>query len=154
MPHDQHHRVVEMRRLLHRASRGQALVEFSLVFPLVLLLIFGLIDIGRLVYAHNALSEAAREGARYGSVQARSAADVAGIEAFTVSRVAGIGGVTATATCIRPGVVVLPCAQFDTLEVRASARMEMITPVIAQLMSAIGLNPFDLESAAQVLVNN
>jgi len=137
-----------------RGSRGQALVEFSLVFPLVLLLIFGLIDLGRLVYAQNALSEAAREGARYGSVQARSATDIAGIEAYTVTRVAGIGGVTATATCIRPGGVVLPCAQFDTLEVVAEARVDMITPVIAQLMAAAGLSPFDLAATAQVLVNN
>jgi Flp pilus assembly protein TadG len=135
-------------------GRGQALVEFSLVFPLMLLLVFGLIDLGRLVYTNNALSEAAREGARYGSVQARSATDIAGIEAYTVSRVAGIGGVTATATCIRPGTVVLACAPNDTLEVEAQVSVGMITPVIGQLMSAAGLNPFGLRSTASVLVNN
>lgn len=135
-------------------SRGQALVEFSLVFPLMLLLVFGLIDLGRLVYANNALSQAAREGARYGSVQARSANSIAGIEAYTVSRVAGIGGVTARATCIRPGTVVLACAPNDTLEVRAQVTVGMITPVIGQLMSAAGLNPFNLQSTANVLVNN
>ena len=126
-------------------GRGQSLVEFSLVFPLLLLLVFGLIDLGRLVYASNALSEAAREGARYGSVQARSASDIAGIEAYTVSQVAGIGGVTAAATCIRPGTVVMACAPNDTLEVEARVTVGMITPVIAQLMAAGGLNPFDLQ---------
>jgi Flp pilus assembly protein TadG len=135
-------------------GRGQALVEFALVFPLLLLLVFGLIDLGRLVYANNALSEAAREGARYGSVQARSATSIAAIEAYTVSHVVGIGGVTATATCIRPGVVVMPCAPNDTLEVRARVTVDMITPVIAQLMTAAGLNPFNLQSTANVLVNN
>jgi Flp pilus assembly protein TadG len=140
--------------LRHDQGRGQALVEFVLVFPLMLLLLFGLIDIGRLVYANNALSEAAREGARYGSVQARSANDIAGIETYTVSRVAGIGGVTATATCIRPGQVVFACAPNDTLEVQAQVSVGMTTPVIAQLMSAAGLNPFDLQSTASVLVNN
>ena len=135
-------------------SRGQALVEFSLVFPLMLLLLFGLIDLGRLVYTNNALSEAAREGARYGSVQARSATDIAGIEAYTVGQVAGIGGVTSAATCIRPGTVVMACAPNDTLEVEARVTVEMITPVIAQLMSVAGLNPFDLVSTASVLVNN
>jgi Flp pilus assembly protein TadG len=135
-------------------SRGQALVEFSLVFPLMLLLVFGLIDLGRLVYTNNALSEAAREGARWGSVQARSASDIAGIEAHTVGQVAGIGGVTATATCIRPGTVVMACAPNDTLEVEAQVTVGMITPVISQLMSVAGLNPFDLTSTASVLVNN
>lgn len=137
-----------------RRSRGQSLVEFSLVFPLMLLLVFGLIDIGRLVFASNSLAEAAREGARWGSVQARSANDIAGIEDFAVSRVVGIGGVTASAACIRPGVVVMACAQNDTLEVRVDAQVEMITPVIAQLMAASGLSPFTLQSTAQVLVQN
>ncbi len=142
-----------MRRGRGRA-RGQALVEFSLVFPLMLLLVFGLIDLGRVVYTNNALSEAAREGARYGSVQARSATDIAGIEAHTVGQVAGIGGVTATATCIRPGDVVMACGPNDTLEVEARVQVSMITPIIAQLMSTAGLNPFDLRSTATVLVNN
>lgn len=136
------------------AGRGQSLVEFALVFPLFILLVFGLIDIGRLVFVSNSLAEAAREGARWGSVQARSANDLAGIEAHAVDHVTFVGGVTATATCIRPGVVVMACAQNDTLEVVVQARVEMLTPVIAQLMSVAGLSPFDLESTTQVLVQN
>lgn len=135
-------------------NRGQALVEFSLVFPLMLLLVFGLIDLGRLVYANNALAEAAREGARWGSVQARSSTDIAGIEAYTVGQVAGVGGVTATASCIKPGVVVLPCGQADTLQVQTHTDLGMITPVIGQLMSTAGLNPFNITATSEVIVNN
>ena len=135
-------------------SRGQALVEFSLVFMLFMLLVFGLIDLGRLVYANNALAEAAREGARWGSVQARSATDLAGIETYTVDQVAGIGGVTATATCIKPPGNTEACGQFDTLEVKAAASLDLLTPLIGQMMGAAGLNPFDIEATAQVLVNN
>ena len=51
-------------------SRGQAIVEFALVIPLFVLLLFGLIDLGRYVYLNNTLSQAAREGARLASVQA------------------------------------------------------------------------------------
>lgn len=48
-----------------RASAGgQSLVEFSLVLPLLLLLIFGVIDGGRLIYTFNTVSNAARDGAR------------------------------------------------------------------------------------------
>jgi Flp pilus assembly protein TadG len=137
-----------------RRHRGQALVEFSLVIMVFLLLIFGLIDLGRLVYANNALAQAAREGARYGSVQARSANDIDGIETFTVEHVAGVGGVTATATCVRPGDVVMACSPNDTIQVEARVDVEMITPLIAQLMSAAGLNPFELVSTANVLVQN
>jgi Flp pilus assembly protein TadG len=51
------------------SGRGQALVEFALVFPLFLLLLFGLIEVGRFVYVNNAFNEAAREAARFGSVE-------------------------------------------------------------------------------------
>jgi hypothetical protein len=58
-----------MRRLFRDRS-GQSLVEFALVFPIFMLLLFGLIDGGRLVYQHSVLSQAAREGARLASVEA------------------------------------------------------------------------------------
>jgi Flp pilus assembly protein TadG len=45
-------------------------VEFALVLPIFLLLIFGVIDGGRYVYVNSTLSNAAREGARLGSVEA------------------------------------------------------------------------------------
>ncbi len=51
------------------AANGQALVEFALVIPLFLLLLFGLVEVGRLIYLQNAFNEAAREAARYGSVE-------------------------------------------------------------------------------------
>jgi Flp pilus assembly protein TadG len=44
--------------------RGQALVEFVLVIPLLLLLVFGLMDFARAWSAHHSIADAAREGAR------------------------------------------------------------------------------------------
>ena len=46
------------------ARRGQALVEFALVIPLFLVLLVGIFDLGRAVFAYNTLTNAAREGAR------------------------------------------------------------------------------------------
>lgn len=51
-------------------TRGQGLVEFALVLPVFLLMVFGLIDGARFVYLNSVLSQAAREGARLGSVEA------------------------------------------------------------------------------------
>ena len=48
---------------------GQALVEFALVVPIFLILLFGLIEVGRYIYLNNAFNEAAREAARFGSVE-------------------------------------------------------------------------------------
>jgi Flp pilus assembly protein TadG len=43
---------------------GQALVEFALVLPLFILLLLGIFDFGRAVYAWSTINNAAREGAR------------------------------------------------------------------------------------------
>jgi Flp pilus assembly protein TadG len=45
-------------------SRGQGLVEFALVFPVIALLLFGVLDLGRAVFAYNTIANAARQGAR------------------------------------------------------------------------------------------
>jgi hypothetical protein len=49
-------------------ARGQALVEFALVFPVFMILVFGLIDVGRFVLGTNSANEAAREAARANAV--------------------------------------------------------------------------------------
>jgi Flp pilus assembly protein TadG len=51
-----------------RSQRSQALVEFALVSPLFFLILFGAIDITRLLYAYSAISSAARDGARTASL--------------------------------------------------------------------------------------
>jgi len=45
--------------------KGQSLVEFALVLPLLLLLVIGAIEFGRLFFIKIALTNAAREGAYY-----------------------------------------------------------------------------------------
>ena len=47
-----------------RSQRSQALIEFALISPVLLLLLFGIIDIGRAVFYYDTLTHAAREGAR------------------------------------------------------------------------------------------
>jgi hypothetical protein len=49
---------------------GQTLVEFALILPIFLTILFGVIDGGRFVFTDSILSQAAREGARLGAVEA------------------------------------------------------------------------------------
>ena len=51
---------------LFMTQRGQSMVEFALSSVVLLLLVGGLVDIGRAIYVGEALSNAAREGARHG----------------------------------------------------------------------------------------
>ena len=45
-------------------QRSQAIVEFAIVAPVLLLLLFGIIDFGRVVYYYVTLNQAVNEGAR------------------------------------------------------------------------------------------
>jgi TadE-like protein len=49
-------------------QRGQALVEFAIVFPLLLIVVFGIIDFGRALQTYITINNASREGARVGSI--------------------------------------------------------------------------------------
>ena len=53
-----------MKGRLHQ-QRGAALVEMVLVLPLLLVLAFGIIDVGRLIFTQITLNEAVQEGALY-----------------------------------------------------------------------------------------
>lgn len=55
-------------RAIRRRSKGQALVEFAFIFPIIAVMAFGFIDIGRAVFTQNALGNAAREGSRVAAV--------------------------------------------------------------------------------------
>ncbi len=47
-------------------DRGSTAVEFALILPILMALVFGMIDFGRLLYTQEVLNNAVREGARVG----------------------------------------------------------------------------------------
>ena len=47
-------------------SKGQGLVELSLAFPILIVLLLGVIEVGRLIYIYSAVTTASREATRYG----------------------------------------------------------------------------------------
>ena len=54
-----------------KRQQSQALIEFALISPVLLLLVFGIIDIGRAVFYYDTLNHAAREGARFPRLRSR-----------------------------------------------------------------------------------
>ena len=65
------------KRLKTRFQNGQALVEFAMGLFFLLLLISGIVDLGRAIFTYMDLREAAQEGAAYGTVNPR---DTIGIQ--------------------------------------------------------------------------
>lgn len=57
-------------------ARGQGLVEFALIFPILLLIVYGTIEFGRLLFFYTAVNTSSREAARYGSAVGTSGGGV------------------------------------------------------------------------------
>lgn len=60
-----------------RDDRGAAAVEFALVLPILVVLVFGIVDFGRALFAYNYLTSAVREGGRFAAVQGSASAQAA-----------------------------------------------------------------------------
>jgi len=63
------------RRVLH-ARRGAAAVEMAIITPILFLLVFGMVDLGRAVMVQNLLTNAARDGARAAVLDGASASGI------------------------------------------------------------------------------
>ncbi|MEA2607169.1 MAG: TadE-like protein [Chloroflexota bacterium] len=152
----------------NRRTRGQALVEFALVIPIFLLLVFAIIDTSRYVYTGNALNEAAREAARQGTVFYRPAdcpaalSRVDCVKVLVQHRLTAVTVPTAdiSVVCYRVPNSGLPPAdgvQADTcgstwyagdlVRVQISTNFTLLTPFMAQ-----ALNPTVQGNASWVTV--
>ena len=84
--------VSALRRSFIRDERGSAMVEFAVVAALIFIpIVFGIVEFGRLVWARNMVSAAAREGVRYAIVhgsESGAIADSAAVATYVEGRTA------------------------------------------------------------------
>ncbi len=64
--------IIKVYKLIFRNSKGNAVIEFALVLPLLLLVVFGITEFGRAIMTTNILNTASREGARLAAVSSFS----------------------------------------------------------------------------------
>lgn len=79
-----------------RRAQGQSIAEVAIVMPLLLLLLLGGVEIGRLAYYSIEVSNAARAGVQYGSQSLADSADNAGILQAAQNDASNIAGLTVT----------------------------------------------------------
>jgi Flp pilus assembly protein TadG len=146
-----------MRAIWTPRSRGQALVEFAIILPIFALLLFALLDFGRVIYAQQTITQDAREGARAGLVAAldspvttssyqkiRDAAlKMAPGVALANSNITGApGACSATSTdsisattCFFPdGVTCSDPANPPRVVVNISVTIPLLTPIISSIV--------------------
>ncbi|OGO60464.1 MAG: hypothetical protein A2032_01530 [Chloroflexi bacterium RBG_19FT_COMBO_49_13] len=103
---------------------GQTLVEFALVLPLFVLIIAGIFDLGRAFYASITITNAAREGARYGTLNpdySQGMCNAALVEADLSGVVLSYSNVdiscNTTVTCLSTGTSSAGCSHKQPLKV-------------------------------------
>ena len=104
-----------MSRLKHsrRNASGLATLEMALILPLLLLMVFGLIEYGWLFFKHQQVAAAARTACRYGiTAPATTAETLAKVD--TLMAQADLGSSGYTATCSPCNV---PSGTFVTVQV-------------------------------------
>src|SRR5215212_2071298 len=69
-------------KTLKKNERGSTLVEYSIAATAFIMVVFGVLEFGRALWAHNALTDAARRGARYAVLH--NAGDITGVKNVVV----------------------------------------------------------------------
>ncbi len=129
-----------IRRLI-KNGRGQALVELALALPLLILLLFGTMEFGRIFHSYLVLTNASREGARAGIV----GADDTGIR----TKVKDVGASLRLADSqieITPGQV--SRSRGVPLTIKVDCQVDLVTPVLNLIIP----DPFPLSASTTMRV--
>jgi Flp pilus assembly protein TadG len=87
------------RSILSIGCRGAAAVEFAIVLPLLLLLLVGSVELGRVMWTYNTMLSGVEEGARYVLVHARSSAPLPSCDAQSAAAACPAPSGTPLANC-------------------------------------------------------
>ena len=126
-----------------RERRGQSMVEFALILPIFVLVLVGIFDLGRGVYAFNTISQAAREGARLAIVDQ------------TIAHIRDEAAETAVQLGIDPALITVEFRDREALDTPNSctgavAGDDNNAPSIVRCMAIVTV-PYEFEAATPVL---
>ncbi|HEY0829299.1 MAG TPA: TadE/TadG family type IV pilus assembly protein [Bacilli bacterium] len=120
-------------RKLRHNEQGQSIVEFALLLPVLLLLLCGTIDFGRILYTYMNMNMATQEAVRLGGLGSGDAE----IRAFTLDYL-DPADPAAVVVNITPAQASRDSGDYVTVTV--STPYEYMTPVISSILPALTIN--------------
>ena len=129
--------------LTRRLERGQGTAELAIVIPLLALIAFGALDLGRIFSVQIALANAAREGARHCALNAGASA---GLLARVQDDMGTFSGALVTSPA--PTCAVTVNANTSSTSVALEARFAPVTPLIGTVTA----NEIRLTASASMLM--
>ncbi len=116
-------------------NRGQAMLELALVLPVLLLLLFGIFEFGRLFHDYMVVTSAAREGARAGAVGASNTVIVNHVK----TAASGIGDTSHLTVNINKSIA------DGQISVTVNHSVSLVTPLISSFFAT---NPVPVQGTA------
>ncbi|CRK81535.1 TadE/TadG family type IV pilus assembly protein [Neobacillus massiliamazoniensis] len=113
-----------------KSEKGQSLVEFALLLPVLVLLLFGIIDFGRIFHAYLTIDHAGREAARTASI----GKDTTTIKNTAVSDASSIR-LTADQVGVTPGTL----SSGSNVTITITYPINFLTPVIGNIVGPVTL---------------
>ncbi len=120
-----------MKKKFSHSLPAQTLVEFSLVFPIIVVLLMVIFDLGRAVYCYSSIYNAAREGARYGIITQNET----GIINAAKAKAIGLDKSQMNVSVSYPNIY--------QVEVQITYPFQVVTPIVCNMLNC---NPLILHS--------
>jgi len=118
---------------LRRRQRADAVVEFAILAPTLVLILFGILELGRVVDAWIVVHNAAREGARAGGmVNPVPDPGTAAQQAATTY----LQQASATRSDVVSILVPAPVVAIDSVQVTAQMNVRIDTPIIQSIVAS------------------
>ena len=107
-----------------KKEEGKTLLEFAITGTVFLMVLFGVIEFGRLFWTHNALRDAARRGVRYASIRRN---DAAGQQAVKNMVVYGdpAGGTSPLVNGLSTSNVAIEYVNYDGVQLSSRATVKI-----------------------------
>jgi len=146
-----------------RDQRGTALVELALSLSVMILIMFGIVEFGRVIYTAIEVSNAAHAGVQYGASSRAASADTTGIANAAMADAANVSGLSVTSvntscTCANTAYTPTSCSDNTTCRSNGTALVETITvntqATYAPLFQYPRQGTFTLKGSASQVVSN
>ncbi len=123
-----------------KKQRGQSMVEFALILPVITMVVLGLFDLGRAVFTYNTLAQAARQANRTAIVDQ----DTDRVKAMAIAAAPTIGlGSSDVTVCFKTATTTeTGCASPSTNNCPLSTRVIGCLAIVTASKSYAPMTPF------------
>jgi Flp pilus assembly protein TadG len=144
---------VKFHKIKQNSSMGQAYLEFMIVLPLLLFVLVGVFDLGRVYFSAIGLVSAAREGARYLSAFPDDVSN--DVEAFYNTKQIAIQEATGAGISLQGAGITVSCTNSDEDSDNCDSGSPAIVTVTHDFDLVLGWvipGPISITRSAQMIV--